>query len=55
MENNRLEVLLYNAIVYLESDFQVSYEEILEELGMTEEEYDEIIRDDLNKVNKDGS
>ena len=41
-ENNRLKVLLFNAIVYLEQDFD-DKEQLLEELGMTKKEYKEIM------------
>lgn len=42
MKVDRLQVLLYNAIVYLEDDFD-NIEQLLDELGMTKEEYDEIM------------
>lgn len=41
-DNNRLKVLLFNAIVYLEQDFD-DKEQLLEELGMTKKEYKEIM------------
>lgn len=41
-ENNRLKVLLFNTIVYLEQDFD-DKEQLLEELGMTKKEYKEIM------------
>ena len=41
MENNRLSVLLYNAIVLLEETH--SKEEILAELGISEGEYETIM------------
>ena len=41
MENNRLSVLLYNAIVLLEETR--SKEEILTELGLSEGEYETIM------------
>lgn len=49
MENERLRTLLYNAIVCLEDQYG-SYEswsedELLEELGMTKEEYNEIMEE----------
>lgn len=39
---DRLQVLLFNAIVYLENDFD-NTEQLLEELGMTQKEYKEIM------------
>ena len=41
MENNRLSILLYNAIVLLEETR--SKEEILTELGLSEGEYETIM------------
>ena len=41
-DNNRLKVLLFNTIVYLEQDFD-DKEQLLEELGMTKKEYKEIM------------
>lgn len=41
----RLKTLLYNAIVLLETDNDYDIEDILEELGMTSEEYDKIVYD----------
>lgn len=41
-QNQRLKVLLYNAIVLLEQDCD-SIESVINELGMTSEEYDKIM------------
>lgn len=49
LNNERLKTLLYNAIVCLEDQYgsyeSWSKEELLEELGMTEEEYEKIMED----------
>lgn len=47
-KNERLKILLYNAIVKLEDEnnadiFEDVHEYLLDELGMTEEEYKEIM------------
>lgn len=47
-ENKRLKTLLHNAIVKLEDEnnadiFEDVHEYLLDELGMTEEEYEEIM------------
>ena len=47
-KNERLKILLYNAIVKLEDEnnadiFEDVHEYLLDELGMTEEEYEEIM------------
>ena len=47
-KNERLNILLYNAIVKLEDEnnadvFEDVHEYLLDELGMTEEEYKEIM------------
>ena len=47
-KNERLKILLYNAIVILEDEnnadvFEDVHEYLLDELGMTEEEYKEIM------------
>ena len=42
--NDRTSTLLYNAIVLLEEHY--SYEYLLEELGMTADEYDEIMMEE---------
>ena len=39
MDNERLKTLLYNSIVMLEESEEKSHEKLLNELGMTEEEY----------------
>lgn len=48
-ENERLRTLLYNAIVCLEDQYggyeSWSEDELLEELGMTKEEYNEIMEE----------
>lgn len=43
-KNKRLEILLYNAIIMLNEQYSVAV--LLEELGMTEKEYHEIMGDD---------
>ena len=49
-KNERLKILLYNAIVKLEDEnnadiFEDVHEYLLDELGMTEEEYKEIMEE----------
>lgn len=41
--NERLTTLLYNAIVLLEENYE--HEELLDELGMTEEEYKKVMEE----------
>ena len=50
LKNERLKILLYNAIVKLEDEnnadiFEDVHEYLLDELGMTEEEYKEIMEE----------
>lgn len=42
MNKDRLKTLLYNAIVLIEQDYD-SIDSLIEELGMTSEEYDEVM------------
>ena len=42
LTNERLTTLLYNAMVLLEEEY--SKDELLEELGMTEKEYEEVFK-----------
>lgn len=46
MNEKRLKILLYNAIISLKVDNNYTTEELLEELGCTEEEYKEIMEDE---------
>lgn len=39
-----LEYVLYNAIVMLKEDTKLSHEELLDGLGITEEEYKELMK-----------
>ena len=45
MDVNRAKVIAYNAIVFSQLEEQYSHERLLKELGMTEEEYKEIMED----------
>lgn len=46
MSEERLKTILYNAIIFLKVDNNYTTEELLEELGCTEEEYKEIMEDE---------
>lgn len=43
MENERLKTLLYNALVLLEENGAIMRTDLEEEVGITQEEYDEIM------------
>lgn len=43
MENERLKTLLYNALVLLEENGAIMGTDLEEEVGITQEEYDEIM------------
>lgn len=54
-ESKRLKILLYNAIIFLkdaynidDTDVSIEDTDLLDELGMTQEEYDEIMGGDYN-------
>ena len=46
MNKERLEILLYNSILLLILEYGSTSEVILEELGITEEEYDEVMNNE---------
>lgn len=52
MDNQRIKTLLYNAIVILEEqngcELGLMDTDLAEELGMTQEEYDEVMSNELN-------
>jgi len=44
MDNERLKILLYNAIVLLEEDYYYNVEILEDEMGITKNEYNEIMK-----------
>lgn len=45
MTNERLTTLLYNALIYLKDEYGTEFEELEEELGITEAEYKQVFED----------
>ena len=45
MTEERLKTLLFNAISLLEDEFDYCIDDVVQELGITSEEYDEVMYD----------